>query len=165
MKRLTFAAALLAALVLPTLVVAASDSGNNQDVTFTIDKAIEADPAATIALGSAAPTGSSNVNADSGQTSVATLRSNAAWTATIVASSATMGENDERSSGSLGNALLYGATSTPTNAVPTTATQAATGSRNTNNNVQSYSLYFRQPISWADEAGAYTTQLTHSLSN
>lgn len=162
MKRIAIATAVFCALVLPA---AASAVDANQNVTITVSKALEASAGSAVALGSTSPSGSSNVNADSGSQTAATLRSNAAWTASLSAASATMGEDDARTSGSLANSLLYSTNGSSYSAVPTSSTQVTTGSRNSDNNTQTYSLYFRQPVSWADEAGSYILQLTNSVSN
>jgi hypothetical protein len=161
--KLAIATALAAALIFPTFAFSLTDS-ETQEVSVTVNKALEGTAGSAVSL-SGAPSGSSGTNLDSGQVTAINLRSNAAWTGTISAASATMGENDARESGSLSSALLYGTTATPSSTMPTSATQVSTGSRNADNDAQAYSLYFRQPISWADEAGDYTLTVTHGLSN
>ncbi len=164
MKRIAIATALTAALIIPAFAVSATDTGNTQDVTITVNKAIEGSSAATVSL-SGSPSGSGNVNVDSGSVAAVALRSNAAWTGSISAPSTTMNENDARSSGSLANALLYGTTASPVSTLPASPTQVGSGARNSDNNTQNYNLYFRQPISWADEIGDYKITVTHDLSN
>ena len=164
MKRLAIATALTFALIAPSIAVSATSSGNNQDVTLTINKAIEGSGGSAIPL-SGAPSGTGNANIDSGSVTAVSLRSNAAWNASISAPATTMTENDARTTGTLANALLYGTTSTPVSTLSASPAQAATGARNASNSAQSYSLFFRQPVSWADEVGDYRLVVTHDLSN
>lgn len=161
-SKLLLATALTVALVVPNLAFSATGT---QEVNLTVNKALEATAGEAVTL-SGAPTGSQNVNLDSGQISAVSLRSNAVWTASISAQTATMVENDARTGGeTLSSALLYGTDAAPSSTMPTSPTQVDTGPRNTNNEAQSYALYFRQPISWGDEAGSYTLTVTHDLSN
>lgn len=180
MKKLTIATALFVALVLPSFAVSASDSAE-QDVTLTIDTALEASAAAgDAALTASAPSGATDVNTDAGGAVAAIdLRSNAAWAGAISASATKMagigGVGEIPTNQSLVNDLKYSADDSTYTAITTSPVTAKNGDRNgvaagtttagTYNDTQSYSLYYQQPISWGDEAGSYKLTVTHGVSN
>jgi type II secretory pathway pseudopilin PulG len=179
MKKLTIATALFVALVLPSFAVSASDSAE-QDVTLTINKALEADAAAgDAAVNAAAPSGSTNATSSSGSVAAVNLRSNAAWTGAISASATKMagigGSGQIPTNQALINDLKYSADDSTYTAITTSPVTAKNGQRNgvatgtttssTYNDTQSYSLFYQQPISWGDEAGSYKLAVTHGVSN
>lgn len=180
MTKLFVAASLFVALIVPAFAVSASDS-SNQDVTLTIDKALEATAAGVSAdVTAAAPSGSSNVDANtSGAATAVSLRSNASWTGTISAAATKMagigGVGEIPTNQLLLNNLQYSANGSAYSSMSTSPATAKTGDRNgvatgtttagTYNNTQSYSLYYKQPISWGDQSGSYKLEVTHGISN
>jgi hypothetical protein len=173
MSRLSFASALFLALLAPTLLLSpfANSSSQSQQTEITIAAALEARAPenSDVDIGLGAPqVAGQGADIDSGQVNVLYLWSNTAWDSTIVAEQETMVSSDNRQRPtSLLQPLLYGTTNIPASTVPLGQPAAVVndGPANTSNNAQEYPLYFRQPISWGDEAGQYSITLTHGLSN
>lgn len=158
--KLVLAGAFLSALVFPFLAGAQTASTSSQDVTITIDKAAEVvDPSAAVSFSNSAPSGSSNVNADSSASAITGgHRSNASWTITTqeVTPAANMTNKLRVQNGCTGT---Y-------NEVNSTGTTSDSGSKNSSNSLEAArTACFRQPISWADQAGAKTVVVSHTLSN
>lgn len=169
-KKIVIASAIAAAALFPAFAIGTETE--TQTASITIDSAVgstAADPA-TIS-GSAAPqapaSGTSGSDTDitlSNVTAVNAWSNHANWDAKVYGSALDKSGTPLANSlevapydGSCGAYLAVGA-----NSGAATAT-LSDGPKNTDNNAQQVKVCFQQPISWADEAGAYDTSLTHQV--
>lgn len=164
-KKLVLAGAFLSALVFPFIAGAATTTSGNQNVTIAISKAVEiVNPAsnpAGLALGTTTPLVGSTAdrNIDSGSVAITGgHRSNASWTLTTqeVTPGTNMSSKLEAQNSCTG---VF-------NDIDSTGTTSRSGSKNSSNNLEAAATAcFRQPISWADEAGSKTIVIRHVLGN
>jgi hypothetical protein len=169
-KKVIVASALFAALITPA--IAFGTQTETQTAAITIDKAVGATPASTATISSgAAPeapasgTSGSATNVDLSNTTAVNAWSNHdGWDASVY------GASLEKTGVPLAAALSvasYSGSCGTYNAVGANSGAATStvvdGSKNTTNNAQTVAVCFRQPISWTDDAGAYSTTLTHQV--
>ena len=170
-KKIVVASALFAALIAPAIAFGTTQT-ETQTAEITIAKAVGATPASTATISaSAAPqapesgTSGSATNIDlSNATAVNAWSNHAGWDANVY------GAALEKSGTPLANSLSVASYSgscgsyNPVGANSGAATSTVVdGSKNTDDNAQTVAVCFRQPVSWADDAGAYSTTLTHQV--
>jgi hypothetical protein len=160
--KLILAGAFFAALVFPFIAGAATTTSGNQNVTITIGKAVEVvNPSGAVALGTTTPLVGSTTDRNVDSTATAVTgghRSNASWTLTT--------QEVTAGSGMTSKARVQNGCTGAYNEVNASGATSSSGNKNTSNNLEAaITACFRQPVSWADEAGSKTIAIRHVLGN